>query len=843
MTDTGTRQVLSTAVTDVKFSDDGSTIFAISADTIHVIDVATGTVLETYVLGSMAHGFDISPDGRYLAVAVSVDLYDQNASFVRVDLADGSMETFTFGSSYADYFRDVAYLADGTLLLTHADEGPLRLFDPETGQFSAASDPVVGGNSLISSADADQVFVVSSSRTGTTHIFTMGEGLTATDVRVPDPYAGASVPAGLPPRGAISPSGETIVTDNLIWDSNLDPAGVIDYAFAANVSGSVFSPDGALYYTVSPAGRIVIFETATWRATTVINAGQATTTAAAFGDVLQISPDGSHLAVIGANGIQIIDLALATPEAGNGDDVIEGTGTLIGLDGDDTLGGEGWQNLIGGNGNDVYHLDSSYDRVIERDGEGYDIAYATASAESGDFVEELIYVGSGNAVLGGGFGTQIIRGGGGNDTIDGGIDEDDRDVLRGGAGDDRYYVNGAGDVVVERAGDGYDSVVSSLAHYELSANVERLTSQLSSDLTLIGNDSDNFIESYVGSDRLHGRGGDDTLYGFTGDDLIDGGAGNDLINGGGGRDTASYLDSAARVVVTLELNGSAQNTRGAGIDTLVSIESLTGSDFNDLLIGNAGANTLRGGIGDDRLIGGAGSDNLYGSAGNDRLTGGAGVDRLEGGAGDDVYYLDDPLDADDWLLEMQNAGEDTVWVGFDYTLDLNLDNLQVRYGDWSGTGNRLDNIIRAGGGNNLLSGLSGDDLLSGGNGRDTLDGGEGRDRLFGGIGRDLLTGGSSGDRFIFDNENEIDSDLITDFAGAEGDRIVLADIDANTEVAGGQAFALIGTAAFTGAGGELRYYFDGGRTVIEMDTNGDRVGDLFLRLDDQIDLAARDFIF
>lgn len=91
---------------------------------------------------------------------------------------------------------------------------------------------------------------------------------------------------------------------------------------------------------------------------------------------------------------------------------------------------------------------------------------------------------------------------------------------------------------------------------------------------------------------------------------------------------------------------TAQNTLGAGIDTLSHFENLTGSRFNDTLTGNAGRTLLSGGLGKDILNGGLGDDQLRGDSGNDTLRGGgwndaligsAGRDTLNGGSGNDIF--------------------------------------------------------------------------------------------------------------------------------------------------------------------------------------------------------------
>ncbi|MBC8038337.1 MAG: hypothetical protein H7X89_14080, partial [Rhizobiales bacterium] len=114
-----------------------------------------------------------------------------------------------------------------------------------------------------------------------------------------------------------------------------------------------------------------------------------------------------------------------------------------------------------------------------------------------------------------------------------------------------------------------------------------------------------------------------------GSDSLYGGAGDDMLYGEGGTDTAFYSDATSGVTVSLATTG-AQNTGGAGKDTLSSIENLYGSGFADTLTGNSGDNSIWGGAGNDTLRGGAGNDTLYG---------GAGVDTLYGEAGADLFFL------------------------------------------------------------------------------------------------------------------------------------------------------------------------------------------------------------
>ena len=212
-------------------------------------------------------------------------------------------------------------------------------------------------------------------------------------------------------------------------------------------------------------------------------------------------------------------------------------------------------------------------------------------------------------------GDDHLVGGAGNDVLAGGFGAD---AMEGGTGNDTFVVDDAGDTVVEAARGGTDTVQTTLATYTLGAEVEALVFTGTAGFTGIGNGADNAITGGRGDDSLSGGDGADTLTGGRGNDLLDGGAG---IN-----DTASYAGAARGVTVDLALAGAQQT--GAGSDTLVGIENVIGSSYDDLLFGSAGANTLQGGSGRDILIAGAGNDRLDGGAGADTLHGGGGADRF-----------------------------------------------------------------------------------------------------------------------------------------------------------------------------------------------------------------------
>ncbi len=223
--------------------------------------------------------------------------------------------------------------------------------------------------------------------------------------------------------------------------------------------------------------------------------------------------------------------------------------------------------------------------------------------------------------------------------------------------------------------------------------------------TIFGLDGDDILLGAAGRDVLYGAAGHDKLDGGTGNDKLYGGAGNDILIGGTGDDyidggldfdTVDYSGATAGIRVNLS-SASQQNTGGAGRDTIVNVENITGSSFNDVLTGNAldnfilagaGADTLRGGDGNDTLMsmgadglgdtldGGNGNDSLMSGTGNDSLAGGAGndtlygyygLDLLTGGTGADKFQFnsaqDSTIDAPDKITDFI-VGEDKIVASF-----------------------------------------------------------------------------------------------------------------------------------------------------------------------------------
>jgi Ca2+-binding RTX toxin-like protein len=490
-----------------------------------------------------------------------------------------------------------------------------------------------------------------------------------------------------------------------------------------------------------------------------------------------------------------------------GDDALYGHGgddTLDGGDGNDTLrGGAGDDDMSGGAGDDIYYVDSGADMVVETANQGTDTVHTTISFTLGQHFEHLIADSDGGLALTGHSRDNHITGGGGDDTLDGG---DGNDVLRGGAGDDdmdggagddSYYVDSSADMVVETAGQGTDTVHTTIS-LTLDQHLENLVADSDGGLTLTGNDLANTIT---------GGGGGDTL---------DGGGDNDVLRGGAG-DDIYYVYSSADVV---------EEAAGQGIDTIHTtasvtlvqhVENLTAdSDGGLTLTGNDLANTITGGSGDDTLDGGDG---------NDVLRGGAGDDDMDGGAGNDIYYVDSGADM---VVETSGRGTDTVHT----TISLAL-------------GQHVENLIADSDGGLVLRGNSRGNDIAGGGGNDYLTGGGGGDTLDGEAGRDVLIGGGGNDRFVFDALSDSAAggtrDVIKDFA-AGADKIDLTLIDASKGAAGDQAFRFIGSAAFSGTAGELQATALGANTLVSADVDGNGKADFQILLSGSVALQATDFL-
>jgi Ca2+-binding RTX toxin-like protein len=254
----------------------------------------------------------------------------------------------------------------------------------------------------------------------------------------------------------------------------------------------------------------------------------------------------------------------------------------------------------------------------------------------------------------------------------------------------------------------------------------------------------------------------------------------------------------------------AVNRVGTVIDNTIH-----GSDLGD---------TLSGLDGNDTLIGWAGIDTLLGGNGTDTLTGGAGADTLDGGASSDTASYATSAGAIEFALDGSFAALGDVAID-------TLISIERLAGTNQGDRLRGDGLV------NRLAGNGGDDTLEGMNGNDILVGGLGLDRLTGGLGID---------RFDFDSIAESTAaaagrDIIADFNEAATDKIDLSTIDANSALAGNNAFSFIGAAAFTGLG-QVRVIQTATTTFIDINTTGSTAADMRIQLTGLHTLDVADFV-
>ncbi len=536
--------------------------------------------------------------------------------------------------------------------------------------------------------------------------------------------------------------------------------------------------------------------------------------------------------------------------------------SITGGAGNDTLdGGAGVDTLAGGLGDDTYIIADAGETVTEAAGAGNDrVLTSLNSLTLAGNVEELVFTGTGNFSGTGNGLANSITGGTGNDSLNGGAGAD---TLTGGAGNDVYTVDNAGDVVVELAGEGTADRVQSSISYVLGAEIENLTLTGSTAINGTGNDAAN---------QITGNGAANSLTGGLGNDSLNGGGGADTLVGGDGNDLFT-VDNAGDVVV--EAAGEGTDTVQASVShTLAAeVENLTltggaaidgsGNGLANILTGNGGANRLDGGDGADTMIGGNGDDTyivddagdvvteaagegtdsvittlagltladhvevltftgtgdfagtgnglgntVTGGAGNDTLDGGASADTLIGGNGDDTYIVDD---AGDVVVETSGAGTDTVQSAVSHNLAAEVENLTLTgSASIDGTGNELANILTGNGGDNRL------------------DGGDGADTLTGGAGADTYAVG--------------DGDVVTDFTTADGDKLDLSGLDADSLLAGIQTFTWIDGAAFGNVAGELRWELAGSELKLLADLDGDGDADLTVTLNGVASITGADLI-
>jgi trimeric autotransporter adhesin len=549
---------------------------------------------------------------------------------------------------------------------------------------------------------------------------------------------------------------------------------------------------------------------------------------------------------------------------------------MIGNSGNNTLdGSSGNDTLIGGAGDDIYLVDLSStgvgvlavasleDNITENFNEGIDtlklrgsLTLTNASTLTlADNIESLdaSLTGltklnlTGNALdnnLIGNAVANIIDSGDGNDTLDGGTGVD---TLIGGAGNDTYIVDVAanistdlgGDVVIDASGN--DTVIT------------KFTASLSSQ-QFAGIEN---ITLFTGATALNatGNAGNNTLTGNDGANILDGGAGSDAMNGGKGNDTYLVDDLGDTVTEDFTL------AQGGGIDLVKSsldyvltnnVDNLTLTGINAIAgFGNALNNVIVGNDGNNVLLGLDGNDTIIGGLGDDYLAGYTGVDNLSGGIGNDTYIVDliklgigasSYIVLQDVVNELSNEGIDSIYLSNSSGTGMSAVDLGLTNATTLIMAANIENMNSSQTGNTKLN-ITGNALAN------MIVGNAANNILIGGIGGDTLTGGTGADFFKYNAASEstvgLLHDLILDFSSLDSDKIDLSFIDAQTNVAGNQAFNFIGNnfggdVVFTGHSGEL--LFDTATESILADVNGDGVADFQIELLGINIMNASDFV-
>jgi len=423
---------------------------------------------------------------------------------------------------------------------------------------------------------------------------------------------------------------------------------------------------------------------------------------------------------------------------GSGDDVVTTNGfngavyTYEGRGGDDQfliIGGDFFSDIDGGDDTDT--LDFS----------GWVFSGVTVNLETELFddinggdqhtvlnVENVAGTNKNDNITGDGE-DNVFSGNGGNDMLDGG-DGTDTATFNGVRANYTITANPDGSLTItDNVGtDGSDTVsnIEILAFTDIDVTVSGGTS---GNDNLTGTAAGDLINGLAGNDNLDGLEGDDIIIGGAGADRLIGGAGADALIGGDGFDSADYRGAVSRVAFNVDTGGTVGDAAG---DTYSGIERYYASNFNDAITGSAanefffgedGNDTINGGGGIDRINGGDGNDILRGQEGNDLIFGTAGGDQINGGTGFDIVSYENA--ASRVVLNLGSGGTLGDAAGDSY------------FGIEVVRGSDFDDILAGNNSTNELRGGDGDDILNGAGGNDRLYGGQGADAFNGGTGIDI----------------------------------------------------------------------------------------------------------
>ncbi len=417
-------------------------------------------------------------------------------------------------------------------------------------------------------------------------------------------------------------------------------------------------------------------------------------------------------------------------------------------------------NIYGSNGNDHVEVSGAVTADI-----------LTGAGE--DYIE----------IKGGTF-TAFINGGAGADT------------MIGGAEGDTYFVDDAGDQVIERGGIWGlpDSVSTTLLTYTLGADIEILN-LLEGDASGYGNELDNYIYGSSGNNTIDGRAGTNTLDGREGNDkflvtadqsrnYITGGTGDDVLvykqGLGGGENPRAWFHGQSAIFDGQDGNDS------AGLDFSLAQSVTAKLDGNFIFYDILGADGYHSTVSLTSvervtIVGSAAADTFYGTSGNDWIDAGAGADTVHGSAGDDGYVFDNA--GDRVVDEAAGGGTDTIWASVSVNLNDNayVENLRLSGTAINGLGNGLANMITGNAGSNLIAGGAGNDSLYGKGGADTFHfnemGAANKDSIWDFDADDKISLGSVFTGLDKDNNGVVDDDaflvLVKNGPKVSGDHAVL----------------------------------------------------------------------
>lgn len=439
------------------------------------------------------------------------------------------------------------------------------------------------------------------------------------------------------------------------------------------------------------------------------------------------------------------------PGATANDDTYAGDATnenVNGLDGADTLdGGAGTDTLNGGEGDDILVITQGSHVTAGESyigGNGFDtlrIALTSAGNVFTDYpvtfnsIERVEFTGTQNGAVffiasqfGAGLSLSLnIVGSAGMNGV----------VINHGNVSGTYDYSGftftnwsAADYLTFGSTNGVDNITTTSAADTLYAfnGADTINGGGGND-SLYGDEGNDTLRGGADNDILYGGVDNDLLEGGDGDDILAGEVGDDTLNGGADMDTAYYVAATAGVTIDLQIQGVAQNTFGAGSDTLIDIESVRGSTHADTLTGNSGDNVLEGHSGADTLFATL-------SVTNDVLIGGTGNDTVSfanATAGVTVNLASSSVQDTGWGSHQFLTVESLIGSAHDDTLTAQTS---------------VAASLQGGGGNDTLTGSSQNDVLAGGEGNDQIYGAAGLDTIAGGNGDDVLSANlSNGDGF------------------------------------------------------------------------------------------------